>query len=117
MKNLEKRRARYLRDSTTVRLGGLAANLGRIASFSKYDDHQDVVDSIFQESKWFIEWTAADLDIERAAELVNLQVQLALWQLQSRKDWATETWRKRLTEDSKRWSERLLGISGLLDAS
>ncbi len=117
MKNREKRRVRYLRDSTSVRLGGLATNLGRIASFSKYGDHQDVVDSILQESKWFIEWTAADLDLQRGAELVRLQVQLALWQLQSRKNWSTESWRNELAADSKQWSERLLGMSGLLDAS
>ena len=117
MKNLEKRRARYLRDSTPVRLGGLAANLGRIASFSKYEDHQDIVDSIVQESKWFIEWIAADLDIERGAELVRLQVQLALWQLHARKNWAIENWRKEIAADSRQWSERLLKMSGLLDVS
>ena len=117
MKNREERRARYLRDSTPVRLGGLAANLGRIASFSKYADHQDVVASILQESKWFIEWSAADLDIQQGAELVKLQVQLALWQLQSQKDWANETWRTDFAADAKQWSERLLEMSGLLDAS
>jgi len=59
MKNLEKRRFRYLQDPTPVRLGGLAANLARIASFSKYADHREVVDPILQETKWFIEWIAS----------------------------------------------------------
>jgi hypothetical protein len=117
MKNLEKRRSRYLQDSPPMRLGGLAANLGRIASFSKYADHLDVVDSILQESKWFIEWTAAEFDIQQAAELVRLQVQLALWQLQSKNRWDEESWRLELSADSKQWSERLLEMSGLLTAS
>lgn len=114
MKNLAKRRSRYLQDSTPVRLGGLAANLGRIGSFSKYADHQNVVESILQESKWFIEWTATDLDIEETAELIRLQVQLALWQLQSQSKWHDESWRLKLAADAKQSSERLLEMSGLL---
>jgi hypothetical protein len=100
-----------------MRLGGLAANLGRIASFSKYADHPDVVDSILQESKWFIEWTAAEFDIQQAAELVRLQVQLALWQLQSKNRWDDESWRLELVADSKQWADRLLEMSGLLTVS
>jgi len=117
MKNLAKRRSRYLQDSTPVRLGGLAANLGRVASFSKHADHRDVVNSILQESKWFIEWTAGDLEIDRAAELVRLQVQLASWQLKAPTEWSDESWRNKLVADSKEWSERLLEMSGLLQAN
>ena len=68
MKNLAKRRSRYLQDSTSVRLGGLAANLGRVASFSNHADHKEVVNSILQESKWFIEWMAGELEIDRAVD-------------------------------------------------
>ncbi len=117
MKNLEKRRSRYLQEPPPMRLGGLAANLGRIASFSKYADHLDVVDSIIQESKWFIEWTAAEIDIQQAAELVKLQVQLALWQLHSKNRWDEESWRLELAAHSKQWSDRLLEMSGLLTVS
>lgn len=114
MKNIEERRPRYLQDSIPVRLGGLAANLGRIASFSKYPDHRDVVDSIMQESKWFIEWTAADLDIAEAAELVSLQLQLASWQKQAPNEWGNESWRNQLIAEARRWSNRLVEMSGLL---
>lgn len=116
MTKLEKHRARYLQDPILVRLGGLAANLGRIASFSKNENHQEVTNSVLQESKWFIEWTAADLDIQQAAELVRLQIQLALWQLQANKKWYDEDWRLELAANSRQWSERLLEMSGLLDA-
>jgi hypothetical protein len=116
MTNLEKRRTRYLQDPILVRLGGLAANLGRIASFSKNEKHREVTSSVFRESKWFIEWTAADLDIDQAAELVRLQIQLALWQLQANKTWYDEDWRLKLSSNSKQWSERLLDMSGLLEA-
>jgi hypothetical protein len=116
MTKLEKRRVRYLQDPILVRLGGLAANLGRIASFSKNENHREVTDSVFQESKWFIEWTAADLDVYQAGELINLQIQLALWQLQANKKWHDEEWRLTLASNSKKWSERLLEMSGLLEA-
>ena len=72
MSKLEKLRLRYLNDPIPVRLGGLAANLARVASFSKNDDHHKVVTTTLQESKWFIEWTAIELNSEDVAELVKL---------------------------------------------
>jgi hypothetical protein len=117
MKNLEKRRSRYLQDGIPIRLGGLAANLSRVASFAKHAGHQDAVLEMLEESKWFIEWTAAELDIQQAAELVRLQVQLAMWQLQSKNRWDDESWRIELAVESERWSERLLEMSGLLNAN
>ncbi|MDZ7342922.1 MAG: hypothetical protein ONA90_00240, partial [candidate division KSB1 bacterium] len=72
MTKLDRLRERYLQDSIPVRLGGLAANLARVQSFSKHPAHREVVYSILQESKWFIEWTATALDIQEAAELVKL---------------------------------------------
>ena len=84
MKNLESRRVRYLQDAVPVRLGGLAANLSRIASFSQ---HAGTVSDIMLETRWFIEWTALELEVTKAADLVKLQIQLALWDLESRQHW------------------------------
>ncbi|NIT60485.1 MAG: hypothetical protein GWN00_31065 [Aliifodinibius sp.] len=115
MTNLEKQRSRYLQDDLSVRLGGLATNRGRISSFSKFEEHQEVVKNTLHESKWFIKWTAADLDIHKAAELVRLQIQLALWELQTKNKWYDKGWRLKLASRSKQWSERLLEMSGLLE--
>ncbi len=114
MTKLEKLRSRYLQDSVTVRLGGLAANLARVASFSKHAGHQEVVSSILQESKWFIEWTAVELDIQETAELVTLQVQMALWHLQSHDRWQDQSWRLAPAAESEQWSQRVLEMAGLL---
>ncbi len=116
MTKLDKLRLRYLREPVPVRLGGLAANLARVASFSKHHDHQDVVASILHESKWFIEWTAPELDIQKSAELVKLQIQLALWGLQSPNNWNDENWRLTLATKSKQWSQFILENSGLLNS-
>jgi len=115
MNNLEKRRRRYLSDSIPVRLGGLAANLARVASFSKNDEHQMVVNTTLQESKWFIEWTAGELNTEDIAELVQLQIQMAKWEIQSHKQWNDQNWRTELANQSTDWSKRLLEMSGLLN--
>lgn len=114
MSNLEQGRSRYLQDNLSIRLGGLAANLSRIASFSKHDGVGEVVSSILLESRWFIEWTASEFEISKAAELVDLQRQLALWDLESHQNWHDETWRNMLAENAKQWSQRILEMSGLL---
>lgn len=51
-------RERYMKDELPVRLGGLAANLSRIKSFSANENSREAVASLIDESKMFIEWTA-----------------------------------------------------------
>ena len=77
MRNWAAIRERYLRDSLPIRLGGLAANLARIKSFSNHPDHRDVIESLLDESKFFIEWIAPETGIDLQVELVALQLQLA----------------------------------------
>lgn len=107
-------RERYMRDPLPVRLGGLASNLSRIKSFSANEACQDAVASLIDESKMFIEWTATQAEIETAAKLVELQVQLALWQLQWQKIWDDTSRRKQFAEQSSVWSKQVLEMSGLL---
>ena len=109
-------RERYLHDSLPVRLGGLAANLSRIKSFAAQDASRDAVESMLDESKHFIEWTAAEAEIQIAAQLVELQVQLARWQLTWTKTWSDPLQRRQLAEQSAAWSKRVLEMSGLLNA-
>jgi hypothetical protein len=108
-------RERYLRDSLPVRLGGLAANLSRIKSFAAQDAGRDAVESMLDESKHFIEWTAAEAEVQTAAQLVELQVQLARWQLTWANIWNEPLQRRQLAEQSATWSKRVLELSGLLN--
>ena len=114
MKDWTTIRERYMRDPLPVRLGGLAANLSRIKSFSANEASRDTVASLINESKMFIEWTAAQAEIETAAKLVELQVQLALWQLQWQSVWDNAMKRKQLADQSSEWSRQVLEMSGLL---
>jgi len=114
MKDWNQIRERYLRDDLPVRLGGLAANLSRIKSFSANEASREVVESLIDESKMFIEWTAAQAEINTAEKLVELQIQLALWQLQWLKIWPDKLKRAQVAEQSSAWSKHVLELSGLL---
>ena len=105
---------RFMRDQLPVRLGGLPANLSRIQSFSAHENSRETVASLIEESKRFIEWTAAQAEINTAALMVEVQVQLALWQIQWNRIWSNPMQRKRIAEQSGLWSKQILEASGLL---
>jgi hypothetical protein len=115
MINRDEIRDRFLRDPVPVRLGGLAANLNRIRSFIDQDAGRATVESVIDESKYFIEWTAADTEIDTAAELVELQIELACWHLGWDAIWADVALRTGAALRASEWSERVLQRSGLLD--
>ncbi len=107
-------RKRYLQDELPVRLGGLAANLSRIRSFSANDNSRETVASLIDESKMFIEWTAAQADINTAAIMVEMQVQLSLWQIQWERIWSDSAERTLIAQKSGMWSKQILELSGLV---
>ena len=114
MKDLSAIRERYLSDDVPVRLGGLAANLARIKSFSDHPDHMDAVERLIEESKFFIEWTAVDTEIDVKVELIELQIKLALWQLRWPEIWDDSQKRASVREQAGDLSQRLLNRSGLI---
>jgi hypothetical protein len=114
MKNQEAIRERYMRDPLPIRLGGLAADLARIQSFSDHPAHRDVVMGLIEESRFFIEWTAPDAELEKQVALVELQRQLTRWQHSWPHIWADPARRAAVAEQAGVWAERVLGMSGLL---
>ncbi|MEQ9370906.1 MAG: hypothetical protein RIG63_18050 [Coleofasciculus chthonoplastes F3-SA18-01] len=114
MKDWKALQGRYLNDELPTRLGGLAANLARIKSLTKSGVNGNAVEYLIRESKFFIEWTAMDAGMDYAAELVELQVQLARWQFHWSKIWADEAKRINVAEQARVWTERVLEMSGLL---
>ena len=109
-------RERYLRDPLQVRLGGLAANLARVESFSDHLHHREVVAGLLEESKWFIEWTARDAQFDVLAKLVECQRQLARWNLAWNEIWANPARRAEVARQAGVWSSRILEMSGLLSS-
>jgi hypothetical protein len=105
---------RYLRDGVPTRLGGLAANLGRIRSFAAHGASGEVVESLMDESAYFIEWTASEAQINVAAELIELQVLLARWRRSWKRIREDPTLLNQVAEEAGTWSQRVLELSGLL---
>ena len=115
MRDYTRTRTRYLRDPLPIRLGGLASNLARIKSSVPNPINHDITIGVLDESKHFIEWTAAEADVDTAAELVELQLQLVRWQRTWATIWPDPIKRQEVSEIAKHWSDRVLEMSGLLD--
>ena len=114
MKNQENLRERFLRDPLPRRLGGLAATLGRISSSARNSTDPNTVADLLDEAKHLIEWTAADTEPGTAAELVQMQIMITLWQ----RAWddASQNPRQRilLSVQAKDWSDKTVDFSGLV---
>ena len=111
MKNLSDRRSRYLADDIPVRLGGIAANLARVASSASNPANRPAILGMIEESKWFIEWAAPSLEIDIAARLAEIQVSLAM--IESRINQGMPA--SEIADQAACWSEEILNMSGLLD--
>ena len=112
----EKRRQRFLRDPLPRRLGGLAATLGRISSSARNSTDAAVVANLLDEAKHLIEWTAAETEPETAAELVQIQTMIALWQRAWNEASKNPQQRNLLSAQAKQWSDKAVDFSGLAEA-
>lgn len=109
---------RYMEDGLPIRLGGLAADLARVVSFSKNPGSAPVVASLLDESMYFVEWSAPDLlpgRLDEAAQLVDIQRGLAHWYLNWDEAQHDPAQRAQLAEQAQAWSDQVLKMSGLLD--
>ncbi len=114
MKDLSAIRARYMRDALPVRLGGLAADLARITSFSQNPANLAPVADLMREAAHFIEWCAPESDLESQVTLLELQRHLARWRMQLPQRFPEKTWRSQVIAEARQWSQRVLEMSGLL---
>jgi hypothetical protein len=115
MRDWDKLKTRYLRDNVPVRLGGIAANLARVRSFSTNQEQDKFVEMMIDESKHFIEWTTLDADPEIQSDLVDLQIQLAIWKQNWSLIWSDLGRRAAVADIAGKWSDRVLDWSGLLN--
>ena len=106
----ERIRERFLRDPLPVRLGSLAADLARIASFAGDPANARVVASLLEEGKHFAEWAAPEAPLETQAVLADIQVALAVWQ----RRWLSGAPAATMRTEAKQRSEELLALAGLV---
>ena len=114
MKDISAIRARYTRDPLPVRLGGLSADLARVASFSRNPANLAPVADLMREAAHFIEWCAPESDLETQVVLLDLQRLLASWRRWLPRRFSDEVWRGQVIAEAQRWSQSILEMSGLL---
>jgi hypothetical protein len=114
VKDLSAMRARYVRDPLPMRLGGLAADLARIASFSQNPANLAPVADLMREAAHFIEWCAPESDLESQVTLLELQRHLARWRVRLPQRFPDQAWRGQVIAETRQWSQRVLEMSGLL---
>lgn len=105
----ERIRRRYLNDPLPRRLGGLAADLGRVASCAADGRDRQALGSLLEEAKWFAEWAAPEAPSDVQAQLAELQVTLAIWH----RRWQAGLTEPAMHDAAQSWSDRLLVLSGL----
>ena len=110
----EKLRERFLRDSLPRRFGGLAATFGRISSSARKSTDPNIVSNLLDEAKHLIEWTAADTNTETAAELVQIQTMITLWQRAWTEASQNPQQRLLLSVQATDWSDKAVDFSGLV---
>ncbi|MBD2608658.1 hypothetical protein H6G81_30120 [Scytonema hofmannii FACHB-248] len=112
--NLDEKKVRFQNEDIPHRLGHIASNLARVRSFCN-SAYKKGVEVVIDETEWFIEWIAAEIEPEQAEELVNIQVQLARWQINLDNILLDELRRGEVAKEAETYSQRVLNMSGLLD--
>lgn len=111
---LDEKKVSFTSVDISHRLGHIASNLARVRSFfnSAFKKGLEVT---IDETEWFIEWLAAEIEPEQAEELVNIQVQLARWQINLDSILSDELRRAQTAQIAETYSQKVLNMSGLLD--
>ena len=92
------------------------ADLARVASSARHPTGSENVVEMLEESQYYIEWTAADAEIEIAAELIDIQRMIVVWRQAWPESYQSKHLRVLLSVQAKKWSDRVLDYSGLVDA-
>src|SRR5512139_825472 len=107
MKDLERKRERFVRDEGPVRLGNLASNLLRLNKWILMRRSDEAIVDLMREIAWLMEW-CGDL---ASVELADMQREICRW----RRVWPVEQARHILALRASQMSNRILEWSGLLE--
>ena len=107
----------FQQNDIPTRLNHLAAHLSQIQSLAQAFASEDKIVSLMRESLYYIEWTVPhiiDIDIDQAAELVDLGRILARWLFNWEIIWADTEARMNVALCAKQAQERVLEMPILL---
>lgn len=106
----------FVKKDVPVRLHQLAENLSQIQNLCI----QESILNLAKESRYFIEWIVPDMvqvDIDQAAELVDLGRVLTHWLFKWEKIWSDSTEKTKAIQQAGDWFERILEISQIQSQS
>ena len=92
----------------------MAIHLAKINSLLSETTQYDEAIRLIRESQYFIEWTAPYMDIDLAAELVDLGRALSRWKLNWENIWSDTAARTQVAQEVNSLSQQVLSMSGLL---
>ncbi|MBP5974347.1 hypothetical protein HW132_16805 [Brasilonema sp. CT11] len=104
----------FVKNDIPNRLHKLADNLSQIKNLCAEESHQESILNLAKESRYFIEWTVPDMvqvDIDQAAELVDLGRVLTRWLFNWEKIWSDSKEKTKITQQAEDWLKRVLEIS------
>jgi hypothetical protein len=116
MTDLSLKQQSFVKNPLPNRLGKLAENLSQIQKLCAEESDQELILNLIKESRYFIEWTVPDLiqvDIEQAAELVNLGRGLTRWLFNWEKIWSNPQEKTHIAQQVEQWLKRVLEMSQL----
>lgn len=114
MKNTAERLSRYLSDPPEVQVGGIAANLARIRSFSQNPDNRTIVSGLIDETALYLRNVKVPDDSAMATDLVRLQTLVELWSAILIDPTASPESLVSIADQAGNWSQRLIEGAGLL---
>jgi hypothetical protein len=120
MKDLMLNQENFVRDSISIRLKNLAAHLNQIGLQVSDVTPATSTTTLIRESLYFIEWTVPNmviLDVDQAAEIVDLGRTLTRWLLNFEKIRSDSAALTQVQAEISSLSQRVLEMSGLFSES
>jgi hypothetical protein len=114
MTNINITQQKFTKDDVPTRLQHLTSNLSEIKSLFMSNSHHESILKLVKESRYFIEWVVPDMapiDIEQAAEIVDLQRVLTRWLSNWEKICSHATEKTKVIQQIEQWVLRVSEIS------
>jgi hypothetical protein len=105
---------RFQQNDISTQLGLLATHLTHIQGLMPLGEDEAKVGSLIRESLYFIEWTIPqylEMDVDRAAELVDLGRVLAQWRFNWEKIWVDSDARVEVAQQAEGLAKQVQKLS------
>lgn len=104
---------RFREGTLDFQLGNLASNLSRLSSSAFSEERDETTIRMLIESKRFIEWIGPTLPHDKQLVMVEMQRQMAIWQLRLQNGKLAHHEREEISAFSKVSSETMLSWTEL----